>query len=131
MLTKYDYSKQLEKREKKKEKSWDAVTWIKSHPEDIPLARENLAARDHYDDDALKNLMAAISLRACTDYKLATNGVRTDHADPRVTLEECHEFFNGDIFQYFINRIRISEVEKAIRSTPDGMLSSMVKNLGK
>ena len=112
--------------EKKGYKTWDAVTWLKKHPEDIPMAKENLAARDRgYDDDAVRNLFAAISLRAATDYKLATNGIRTNHRDIKLTLKECHNFFGGDIFQYFINRISVDEIEKMIRSTPDGALASL------
>jgi len=108
---------------------WDAVRWIKCHPEDIPLARENLAARDRgYDNDGLRQLMAAISLRAVTDYSLATKGIHVDHTFPPITIEECERFFESDIFDFFINRINKDEVKKHIRGMNPEMIRAIWKD---
>ena len=118
------------KKDKRYGEKYDAVSWLKNHPEDIPLARENLAARDKgYDNDGLRQLLAAVCLRACADYKLATCGVHVRQRDPEVVIEDCHKFFDSDIFNIFINRISREEVERTIRSSPKGAISNSMKNL--
>lgn len=107
---------------------WDAVTWLKSHPEDIPLARENLAARDRgFEDDDVKQLMAAICLEACVDYKHA---IRPNVAMTKYgikTINELHIFFGQEMFQYFVNGMPVEEIEAAIRRTPEGAIKSLWK----
>ena len=115
--------------EDKKSKIPGAVDWLEKHPEDIPLARENLEARKHYDDGALRNLFAAVSLRACVDYEKACRGVKVAGYEPSIVKEDCHNFFESEMFQMFINRIPTEEVERMIRSTPSGALSSLVKQI--
>lgn len=110
---------------------YDAVKWLKKHPEDIPMAKENLAARDKgYDNDAVRNLMAAICLRACADYKAVLSGKRPEKLmNPELVMKDCHDFFSGDIFQFFINRMSVEEIEKTIRATPDGAISELMDKL--
>lgn len=110
---------------------YDAVKWLKKHPEDIPMAKENLAARDKgYDNDAVRNLMAAICLRACADYKAVLTGHRPEKMmDPELIRKDCHKFFSSDIFQFFINRMSVEEIEKTIEATPDGAISELMNKL--
>ena len=121
--------KNAEKKEKEfRTKEPDAVDWLKRYPEDIPMAKENLAYRDKgFDNDGVRQLFAAISLRACCDYKIASRGGRVDNKAPAVTMEDCHKFFSSDIFQYFVNRIPVEEIERYIRSTPDDAINSIWK----
>lgn len=109
---------------------WDAVTWLQSHPEDIPTARENLQARDKgFDNDNVRQLMAAICLKACVDYKYAiSRGVRDTKYGQRM-MEDCHKFFEGDIFQFFVNGMSVDEIEKYIRATPEDSIKSIWKKM--
>ena len=113
-------------KEKEKDNRWNAVSWLEAHPEDIPMARENLEVRrTGYEDDDFRNLIAAVCLRACIDYKQASCGVKIDGKHPEEVMDECHKFFNSDMFQFFVNRIPVKEVEKLIRSTPKDSLRSI------
>ena len=113
-----------------KSKEMDAVTWLKSHPEDIPMARENLQARDRgFADDDIRQLMAAICLKACIDYKYAISIRVKDTKYGKRMMEDCHKFFGGDIFQFFVNGMPVDEIEKYIRATPDGAIKSIWKNM--
>ena len=116
------------KRHNKEPKEVNAVEWVMTHREDIPMAKENLAARDKgFDDDAVRNLFAAISLRACADYKLACEGVQIGSRYPEETMDDCHKFFDSDIFQYFINRIPVEEIERKIKETPKGQIETLIR----
>ncbi len=108
-------------------KTWDAVTWLESHPEDIPLAKENLAAREYYDNDGIRSLLAAVSLKACADYKDASRGLYVDKQPPERTMKECHTFFCGEVFSMFIGNMTPEEAEKHIKDTPNGALNSIWK----
>ena len=100
-----------------------AVRWIKMHPEDIPMARENLAARDKgFDDDGVRKLFAAISLRACADYRNAHMANYVAGKEPSRVMSECQKFFQGDIFQFFIDRMDIDVVKQLIKEDPNGIL---------
>ena len=119
----------LEERKRFKEeekKSKDAVTWLKEHPEDIPLARENLAARETgYAADDVWQLFAAICLKACIDYKRASMGKWCDGISPEKIMRDCHRFFGEDMFQFFVNRISVEEIEKSIRATPEQAIHNL------
>lgn len=107
-----------------------AVDWLKSHPEDIPIAKENLYYRDKgFDNDGVRNLFAAICLRACIDYSKASRGVYVGNKAPGVVMEDCHNFFGNDIFQFFVNRIPVSEVERSLKSIPNGGIQDIWKKL--
>lgn len=83
------------------------------------MARENLNARDTgYANEDVKQLMAAICLRACVDYKKATMPLVRDTYLGKRTLKDCRKFFGSDIFQYFVNDMPVREVEKVLRKTP-------------
>lgn len=128
MPNKEKYEKYYKKKTPKKVKNYDAVTWLEEHPEDIPMARENLDARDRgFDNDGIRNLFAAMSLRSCSDYNKAARGVRVDNKDPDVVIEECRKFFDGDIFQLFINRIPTEEVERHLRDIPGVSFDTLMK----
>lgn len=113
-----------------KSKEIDAVTWLQSHPEDIPMARENLQARDKgFANDDIRQLMAAMCLKACEDYKYAIGrGVRDTKYGQRM-MEDCHKFFGGDIFQFFVNGMPVDEIEKHIRATPADAIKSIWKRM--
>ena len=44
-------------------------------------------------------------------------------------MEDCHKFFGGDIFQFFVNGMSVDEIEKYIRATPDDAIKSIWKNM--
>ena len=114
----------------KKVKQWDAVTWLESHPEDIPMARENLQARDRgFADDDFRQLMAAVCLKACTDYKYATSKGVCDTKIGQKMINDCHKFFGGDIFQFFVNGMDVEEIERCIRATPESAINSIWKRM--
>lgn len=115
----------------RKRKHVDAVTWLKQHPEDIPLAKENLEMREHYNEDGLMSLMAMTCLRATADYKLASNGSIVDYVAPEVTIEECRKFFSSEMFQYFINDPEVKRIENKIVNTPDGVITNYLRSLNK
>ena len=100
-----------------------AVAWLMQHPEDIPLARENLACRDKgFDDDGVRALWATVCMEYCKDFKnafLMRNKAR---------MKECHEFFKGDIFQFFVNELMTPEdVEAKILQIPVEKIKAMWK----
>ena len=106
---------------KKEDRQYTAVEWLKEHPEDIPMARENLYARDHgYADDDVRQLYSAMCLQACVDYRRAVDGKKVDFNEPEFVIEECRAFFKGDIFQTMTNGMRVEEIEKILRSTQTG-----------
>lgn len=125
--------KEKVEKEDKRSKSYDAVSWLEIHPEDIPIARENLIYRDKgFDSDGARQLYAAVCLKACADYKRATTRImftmdKKEYDKLVDTIRDCEEFFASDIFQFFINRIPVDEVKKAIRNTPDGLISNLWK----
>lgn len=125
------YYKPKPKKEKEIKERWDAVKWLEWHPEDIPLARDNLNARDRgYDNDAVRNLMAAICLRTCADYKIVTSGKSaTKIGDPELVKEDCHKFFGSDMFQFFINRMNVEDIENHIKNTPSDAITAILKKL--
>lgn len=111
-------------------KEHNAVTWLMQHPEDIPLARENLAYRDKgFDNDGIRQMMAAMCLKACIDYKHATSPYVIGTKKGEHTIDDCRKFFGGDIFQFFVNGMKVEEIEKHIRRTPEGAIQSMWKNM--
>lgn len=104
--------------------------WLELHPEDQWLDDENQRARKTgYANDDVRQLMAAICLRACVDYKRATLGEKLEGETVEETLERCHEFFSDpdDIFQLFVNRMPVADIEKAIRATPKGSIHAIWK----
>ena len=109
---------------------WDAVTWCMFHPKDIPMARENLASRERgFDNEGVRQLMAAMCLKACVDYKrtISSRIIKESSIGQR-TLKECREFFAGDIFQFFTNGMPVDEIEQHIREAPDVSIERMFKN---
>jgi len=117
---------------KKEGKEYTAVEWIQQHPEDIPIARENLAARDRgFANDDVRQLMAAICLTACIDFKFALrpNVITTKYGQR--TIEECRKFFGEEMFQFFVNGMSVKEIEAAIRRTPEDAITSLWKNIEK
>lgn len=102
---------------------YNRFSWLKNHPEDLPIDEENQKSRKRgFDIDGFRGLIAAICLRACIDYKKATEGKTVDCKKPERTIADCHKFFDGDMFQFFVNRIPVSEIERMIRSTPSGAI---------
>jgi len=100
--------------------------WLSMHPEDYPMDAENQAARTQgWDDDGFRTLIAAVCLRACADYKKASVGKNVDGKPPDKVMEECRRFFQDDLFQFFVNRISVSEIERYIRATPEGFIHSI------
>lgn len=71
--------------------------------EDQKLAEENRAAREHYCDDGLRRLMAAVCLLAIKDYE---GGMRTGQR------KQIEEFFGSDMFA---NMTGMSDKEEVIR----------------
>lgn len=111
-------------------KEIDAVTWLKAYPEDIPLARENLAARDRgFANDDVRQLMAAICLRACIDYKKAIHPRESWTNRNQRTIKDCRNFFGGEIFQFFVNGMAVKDIEKAIQRTPEDAIKNIWKKM--
>ena len=97
--------------------------WMAKHPEDKWLDDENMAARQRgYDDQDFRQLMAAICLRAVVDYKKA-------YQDPNKTdvIDNCHEFFKSEMFQYFVNGMEVSKIERIIEEAPPGVIHNIWK----
>ena len=111
----------FDKKEELQRNKNDRFSWLKQHPEDIPMDEENQALRNRgFDDDGFRALMAAICLRTCSDYQKISRG-KTVHAwEPAaMTALECRIFFNGDMMKYFTNGMKAEEVMKHIRSMPE------------
>lgn len=97
--------------------------WLKAHPEDKPLDRENqIARRRGYDDSDFRQLMAAICLRAIVDYKKASK----DPAMAEVAIS-CHDFFKSEMFQFFVNGMDVETIERIIKETPDSKIHNIWK----
>ena len=110
-------------------RKWDRKRWLEAHPEDIPLDEENqMWRRQGYDNDGIRQLFAAICLRVCIDYKNATLNRNVDGKTPEETIEDCRKFFKEDIFQFFVNRIPVEEIERTIRATPKDAIHSIWRN---
>ena len=111
-------------------KEWDAVTWLNQHPEDIPMAKENLQARDRgFANDDIRQLMAAMCLRACVDFKKANSPKNRYTKAGQAAIDDCHKFFGGDIFQYFVNGMKVEEIERTILASPEGAISQIWKKM--
>ena len=78
-----------------------------------------------YDNDSYRALMAAVCLKACVDYRKAIAGKMVDGKMPDVVIKECRRFFDDDMFQFFVNRIPVSEIERYISATPEGAIHSI------
>lgn len=114
---------------KEVERGWNRKKWLAEHPEDLPLDAENQMWRQRgWDDDGIRQLYAAICLRVCIDYKNATLGKNVDGKSPEDTIKDCQRFFSEDMFQFFVNRIPVPEIEKIIRATPKGAIHSIWRN---
>lgn len=95
--------------------------WLNIHPEDKYIDDENIAARTKgYDDQDIRQLMAAICLRAVVDYKNAYN--KPDMVD---VVDSCHDFFGSEMFQFFVNGMDVAKVEKAIEDAPKSMIHNI------
>ena len=118
------------KKRDKEDHEWDRKKWLKYHPEDKWIDEENMKARKTgYADDDVRQLFAAVCLRACIDYKRVTSGRRIKGEYPEETLDECEAFFKDEMFQFFVNRMPVEEVEKIIRATPENAIRNIwVKN---
>ena len=67
----------------------------------------------YVDEDGLRQLAAMACLITCSDYKKA---VRKGN---KKMMKECHEFFEGDIFQFFVNyKMSAEEIEKILIEGP-------------
>jgi hypothetical protein len=85
-------------------------------PETLALDAENQAARLRgYDDDGIRQLMAAISLQAILDYKKAcTRGKAIKGRSATDMKQECDAFFKDEFFQYFVNGMKLEEIHEWI-----------------
>ena len=111
-------------------RGFDAVDWIKLHPEDIPMARENIQARDRgFADDDVRQLMAAICLEACVDYKRALRPNVINTKIGQQTIKDCRRYFGEEIFQYFVNGMPVKDIEAAIRRTPEDAIKRIWKKM--
>jgi len=120
----------LEPRDKEdKTKGWDRHKWLEAHPEDQWIDDENQKARKTgYADDDVRQLMAAICLRACVDYKKASLDKKVGGVHPETIMDECDIFFKSDLFQFFVNRVPVEEIKRTIRATPEGAIHSIWKS---
>lgn len=126
MPVKKYYYKYKNKIVEKTHHKFNRYTWLAIHPEDIPMDRENQKTRKTgYANDDARNLMAAICLRVCMDYKAARDGVVIDNYTPKETMDECRKFFVGDMFQYFVNGMSVKDVEERLKAIPRGKLRSL------
>lgn len=109
--------------------------WMLEHPEDKDLDDENMRARKTgYADDDVRHLMSAICLRACADYKRAVHGLcigekQREALQPDEAIAELREFFGSEIFQYFVNGMKVKDIESYIRSTPPGSIHSLWRKI--
>lgn len=85
-------------------------------PETLALDAENQAARLRgYDDDGIRQLMAAISLQAILDYKKScTRGKAIKGRSATDMKQECDAFFKDEFFQYFVNGMKLEEIHEWI-----------------
>jgi len=110
---------------------YNRFSWLRGHPEDISIDLQNIKARKRgYANDDVRQLMAAICLQACVDYKQATSGKKIEGEKIEETIERCEAFFadEDDIFQMFVNRISPEEIKHIIKATPKGSIRSIWKN---
>lgn len=92
-------------------KAPNRFSWLKNHPEDIPLDKENQEARKKYNDDALRDLCVAICRDACCDYAQSLK------LNPTPS-EDCIDFLNDDIFRYLFPRVKLEEAIEILRAAP-------------
>jgi len=110
-------------------RGWNRKKWLKAHPEDQWIDDENRMWRKHgWDDDGFRQLCAAICLRICVDYKNASMGRNVDGRPAEEVIDDCRKFFGEDLFQFFVNRIPVPEIEKIIRATPKDSIHSIWRN---
>lgn len=115
----------LEKREKN-ERPYYRKEWVRKHPEDAELDAENMRARQKYDEDGIRNLMAAICLTACSDYQRAIHGRSYENqTPPYVVMRECERHFDSEMMNFFTNGMEAEEIEEAIRKLPPKMALSV------
>ena len=111
------------------QRSWNRKKWLTAHPEDQWIDDENQAWRQHgWDNDGIRQLFAAICLRVCIDYKNASMGRNVDGRPAEEVLDDCRKFFKEEIFQFFVNRIPVEEIERTIRATPKDAIHSIWRN---
>ena len=97
--------------------------WLAKHPEDKSIDDENMAARRRgYDNADVRQLMAAICLRAVVDYKKAI-----DKPEMTKVVDTCHDFFKSEIFQFFVHGMEVEKIEKTIEETPMSLIHSIWK----
>ncbi len=102
---KYDYDKQYMNRKK----------WLNKHPEDNVIDEENMRSRlIGWDNDGVRGLMAAVCLHTVIDYKRATLGKIVDDHYPEAVMDQCEAFFQDDIFQHFVNGMKLEEIKERI-----------------
>ena len=111
-------------------KNFDRLSWLKCHPEDAGIDAENMRARRRgYEDDDIRNLLSAICLRAVIDYKKLTNIPKYETKKQREfrekNLKELRQFFQGEIFQYFVGDMDVRDIVRIIASTPKGKIHSV------
>lgn len=76
-------------------------------------------------DVAWKRLMAGVCLQACLDYKKAVISKDLNDKKRIKTIQECREFFGGELFQSFVNDIPVIEIEKSLLRIPYHNLKGM------
>ena len=78
-------------------------TAVINDPKERAMRDENIAARKHYDNEGLKALACAVSLKAVEDYKQTTYKMPPigKRKEPRIgsTEWECLIFFNSPLFK--------------------------------
>ena len=94
--------------------------WLKMFPEMQWLDDENMAVRAAgFDNDGVRSLMAAICMKAIIDYKNVIN--RNDEEAIKIK-EECLEFFDSEMFQFYVNGMEVEEVVGIIARMPRELL---------
>ena len=102
----------------KQNKGWTRQSWLAYHPEDIPLDRENQAARLRgWENDDARRLFAAIALQTCIDYK---NACRTDTRYSEEYQEDerndCIKAFGEEHFKYFLGDVEPEKIKRILDS---------------
>ena len=122
----------FEKRERN-EKPYYRKQWLAKHPEDIEMDAENMYSRQKgWDEDGIRNLMAAICLTACSDYQRAIRGKSYEAATPPYVVKvECERHFNSEMMNFFTNGMEAEEIAEDIKKLPPKMsLSIFIKQMG-
>lgn len=90
--------------------------WLKMYPEMQWLDDENMAVRAAgFDNDGIRSLMAAICMKAIIDYKNVIN--RNDEEAMKIK-EECLDFFDGEMFQFYVNGMEVEEIVGILARMP-------------